>query len=184
MSYRLRQLLALAKEHPFVTACLLIILVAGNLSIYFSQQNTELESIQNRLRKDGDATSRTINAAVTLRRDGLMIDNTLKEIDASLVTEDNLAENYGYFYIIEEQTQAQIGELHQNASPAAEGEGKFKTVPVTLTAKGTYAQVFDFLHKIETGSRLIKISSFTMHRSQPTGDAVTLALELNMLAYP
>ena len=184
MSYRFRQLLALAKEHLFVTVCLIAILLAGNISLYFNRQNTELERIQNRLRNEGDAAIRTINAANTLRNDAALIESALKEIDASLVTEDNLAENLGYFYIIEDQTQARIGELRQNTSLANEVDGKYKTVPVTVTVKGTYTQAFDFLHKVETGSRLIKISSFTIHRSQPTGDMVTLAMELNMLAYP
>jgi len=184
MRYRLSQLLALAKEHPFVTVCLIIILTAGNISIYITRQNTILESMQNRLRKEGDAMNRTVAAAATLRTDGQTIEAALKEIDASLVTEDNLAENLGYFYIIEDQTQAHIGELRQNTPLGNEGEGKYKTVPITVTVKGTYAQAFDFLHKVETGSRLIKISTFTLHRSQPTGDAVTLAMDLNMLAYP
>lgn len=184
MSYRLRQLLALAKEHLFVTVCLIIILAAANVSIYFSRENSELELIQTRLRSEGDATNRTINAATILRSDAALIESALKEIDASLVTEDNLAENQGYFYIIEDQTQTRIGELRQNTAPAGEVDGKYKTVPVSVIVKGSYAQVFNFLYKIETGSRLIKISSFTLHRSQLTGDMVTLSLELNMLAYP
>ena len=184
MNYRLRQLLALAKEHLFVTVCLILILAAGIVSFFFNQKNAELERIQNRLRQEGDAAARTINAAAALRNDAALIESALKEIDASLVTEDNLAENLGYFYIIEEQTQARIGELRQNTSAANEVDGKYKTVPATVSIKGTYAQAFDFLHKIETGSRLIKISSFTIHRSQATGDMVTLAVELNMLAYP
>jgi len=184
MSFRFRQLLALAKEHLFVTVCLIIFLVAGNVSLFLNQKNSEMEIVQSRLRKEGDSANRIVASAAILRSDGQLIENALKEIDASLVTEDNLADNLGYFYLIEEQTQAHIGELHQNPSLASEAEGKYKTVPVSLTVKGTYAQAFDFLHKVETGARLIKITSFTIHRSQPTGDAVTLALDLNMLASP
>jgi len=184
MMNRLRQLLALAREYLFVTVCLIIILTAGNVSLYFNRQNAELERIQTRLRNEGETANRTVASGPTLRADAQMIEAALKEIDASLVAEDNLAENLGYFYMIEDQTQARIGELRQNVSPPNETEGKYKTVPVTLTVKGTYAQAFDLLHKIETGSRLIKIASFTLYRSQPTGDAVTLAMDLNMLAYP
>ena len=184
MIYRLRQLLTLASENLFVTICLIVILVAGNIGLYFNLQNSELERKQMRLRKEGDTMNRTLNAAATLRNDAQVIDAALKEIDASLVTEDNLAENKGYFYVIEDQTQAQIGILSQNPSPAGEADVKFKIVPVTLSVKGTYTKVFDFLNRVETGSRLIKISSFTIHRSQPTGDVVTLAMELNMLASP
>jgi len=184
MSYRLRQLLALMKEYPFVTTCLIIILIAGNLSVFLNLKNTELEHVQNRVRQEGAVVQKTINASPALRSDSQLIESALKEIDASLVTEDNLAENYGYFYIIEDQSQAQMGELHQNTAPPNEPEAKYRTVPLSLTVKGTYSQVFNFLHRVETGSRLIKIASFTMHRSQPTGDAVTLAMELNMLAYP
>lgn len=184
MSLRLRQLLALAKEHLFVTVCLIIILVSANLSIYINGQNSVLERKQANLRSEGEAANRTINAANILRNDASLIESALKEIDASLVAEDNLAENLGYFYIIEDQTQVRIGELRQNIPAANDTDGKYRTIPVTVTVKGTYTQAFDFLHKVETGSRLIKISSFTIHRSQPTGDVVTLAMELNMLAYP
>ena len=184
MKYRLSQLLALAKENLFVTVCLIIVLAAGNVSIYFGRQNAELEIIQARLRNEGDAANRTIHAAASLREDAKLIETALKEIDASLVTEDNLAENLGYFYILEEQTHSPISELRQNTALANEAEGKYKTVPVSVTVKGPYAQAFDFIHRVETGSRLIKIASFTIHRTQPTGDMVTLAMELNMLAYP
>ena len=184
MMYRLRQLLALANEYAFATVCLIVILAAGNISLYFNLQNTELEHKQARLRKEGDSVIKTVNSATILRNDSQLIDSALKEIDASLVTEDNLAENLGYFYIIEDQTQAQIGELRQNTALVNPAEGKYKTVPATLTVKGTYVQVFDFLHKVETGSRQIKINTFTIHRSQPTGDAVTLEMDLNMLASP
>ena len=184
MMYRLRQLLALAREYLFVTVCLIVILVAGNLSLYINLDNTELEHKQTRLRTEGDAMNRTLNASITLHSDAQVIDSALKEIDASLVAEDNLADNKGYFYVIEDQTQAQITILSQNSSLPGEADQKFKTVPVTLSVKGTYPKVFDFLYRVETGSRLMKISSFTMHRSQPTGDAVTLTLELHMLASP
>lgn len=184
MNYRFRQLLALAKEHVFVTVCLIIVLAAGNISIYFNQQNSELELVQTRLRNEGDAASRTINSATSLRNDAALIESALKEIDASLVVEDNLAENLGYFYIIEDQTKARIGDMRQNTAPVGEPDGKYRTVPVSLTVKGSYNQAFEYLHKVETGSRLIKISAFSIHRSQPTGDQVTLAMELNMLASP
>jgi Tfp pilus assembly protein PilO len=184
MNYRLRQLLALAKENAFVAVCLVVIVLAGGICLIFSRQNLELERKQVRVRNEGETAKRMVNASVTLHNDAQIIEAALKEIDASLVTEDNLSDNLGYFFIIEEKTQAHIDEVHQSPTTAVEVEGKYKTVPVTLTVKGTFAQAFDFLYKVETGSRLIKISTFTIHRSEPTGDAVTLALDLNMLAYP
>lgn len=184
MIYRLRQLLALAREYSFITACLILSLICANLGIILQQQGTEAEIIQIRLRKEGDSANRIIGAANTLRADSAMIEATLKEIDGSLVDEDNLAENLGYFYLIEDQSQARISELRQNTATPPEGEKKYKTVPVSLSVSGTYAQVFSFLYKIETGARQIKIASFTLHRRQPTGDAVNLSMELEMLAYP
>lgn len=184
MMYRLQQLLTLAREYAFITGCLIVILVAGNISVYFNLQNAELERVQARLRNEGNVVNRTISAGPVLASDAQLVESALKEIDSNLVTEDNLAENLGYFYIFEDQTQTRISDMRQNPANDAPPDGKYRTVPVSLSVKGSYNQVFDFLHKVETGSRLIKISSFTMHRTQPTGDAVTLAMELNMLANP
>lgn len=184
MSYYFRQMLILAREHAFVTVCLIIMLVCANVSVYFRQGNASDEFKLTQARNEGEATNRTMRAAPTLRTDALMIEAALKEIDASLVDEDNLSENLGYFYIIEDQTQARIGDLRQNTPPSLEGDGKYKTVPISISVTGTYEQAFDFLHKVETGARLIRIASFTINRRQPTGDAVTLSLELEMLAYP
>jgi Tfp pilus assembly protein PilO len=184
MMLRLRQLLALAREHLFATVCLLLTLLGLSLSLVLQQQNTEAEIVQNRLRLEGDSANRILSTAGTLRADSATIDSALKEIDASLVDEDNLAENLGYFYIIEDQTQARIGDLRQGTAQPPEGERKYKTVPISLSITGTYAQIFNFLHKIETGSRQIRISSFTLNRRQPTGDTVNLTMDLEMLAYP
>ena len=184
MNFRLRQLLLLAREYLFVSVCLGLIVLAAGVCLYFRQQIATMEQIEARVHEEGSSAFRTIAAAATLRSESAAIATALNEIDTSLVTEDNLADNLNYFYAIEDQTHAAIGDLHQNPSTGNEQERRFKTVPVALSIAGTYGQTAAFLHQIETGARQIKITAFTIHRRQPTGDAVNLALELEMLARP
>ena len=183
MNPRLRQLLVLAREFPFVATCVAVAVFAIATAAYLQHQQSELQFTHDRVRREGEAMIVTIKSASTLRNERTNLEAALAEINANLVAEDNLAENLGYFYKIEDQTHARITDLHQNSACTANGN-RFKVVPVALNITGGFAQVSAFLRQVETGPRLIKVSSFSFHRLKPTGDSVTLELGLEMLAHP
>ncbi len=186
MNPRVRQILGLAREYKFVTACAVIILLAGGTSYFFYTALVRLERQQALARDEGMAVLKTLASANSLRSDRAYIEEALKDIDGNLVTEDNLADNVGYFYKIEEQTRAHITDLRpQPSSPApANSENRYKLVPVSFSVTGSFAQVVAFVHQVEHGPRLMKITGFSVRRRQPTSNTITMDLNLEMLGRP
>jgi Tfp pilus assembly protein PilO len=184
MNPRLRQFFSLAREYKFVTACIVVI-VAGGIASYFCYSTlTRLERQQALARDEGMAVLRTLATANTLRADRAYIDEAVKDIEGNLVTEDNLADNVGYFYKIEEQTHAHVSELRQQPAPAPGVESRYKLVPVSFSVTGNFSQVTAFLNQVERGPRLMKITGFTFRRKQANGDQITIDLNLEMLGHP
>jgi len=185
MNPRLRQLVDLSVDYAFVSVCLLVVLVAGSASYFLRQNVAELEHEHAFIRGEGETVLKTIAGAAALRNDRVALEAAVREINANLITEENLADNLGYFYKIEEQSHARISELHQQPSAAgANSGGSVKTVPFSVNVTGTYTQVTSFLYQLEHGPRLMKINAFSFTRRVSTGDAVVLELNLEMLARP
>src|SRR5205085_11142970 len=115
----------------------------------------------------------------TQRQELAAVHEATKRIDDNLLIEGNLAENYRYFYKIEEQAKARLPELHQLNSPPTDTSPIFRRVPYTLHVAGTYEQVSTFLLAIEPGPRLANVTGFNFARGR--GDAVTLELTVEML---
>ena len=132
MNQRLRQFIDLAADHAFVSICLAVVLLAGSAGYFLRQSIAELEEAHAFIRGEGEAVLKTIAGAAALRNDRAVFEAAVKEINANLITEENLADNLGYFYKIEEQSHARISELHQQATPAASSGGSFKTIPFSV----------------------------------------------------
>jgi Tfp pilus assembly protein PilO len=184
MNRRLRQLVNLAADYAFVSLCLLVILVAASASVILRQSIAGLEEEHAYIREEGEAVLKTIAGATAMRNDRTRLAAAVREINAHLISEDNLADNLGYFYRIEDQSHARISELHQQPTAVGSSGGTVKTVPFTVNVTGTYEQVTSFLYQLEHGPRLMKISAFSFNRRLLTGDAVVLELNLEVLARP
>jgi hypothetical protein len=104
-----------------------------------------------------------------------------RRIDENLAVESNLAENLWYFYKIEEQTKVQLPELHQLTAAAAEKSTLYRRVGYSLRVTGAYDQVAAFLLAIETGPRLLRVTSFNLARTEASGRTVSLDLNVELL---
>ncbi|MFI5356788.1 MAG: type 4a pilus biogenesis protein PilO [Opitutales bacterium] len=117
-------------------------------------------------------------------RDALAITRTaVDRIDNNLAAQSNLADNLGYFYKIEEQTQTRLRGLNQlNTADAAPGaKVNYKLIPFTLEVSGSYARVMDFLLHLESGPRLVKIRSFNLRLASVGSTDVILQLDVAVL---
>lgn len=184
MNPRVRQVLSLSREYKFVTACGFVVILAGIAAFFFHSTLLRLERQQALARDEGMAVLRTLASANSLRADKAYIDEAVKAIESNLVTEDNLADNVGYFYKIEEQTSAHITDLRQQPAAALAAESRYKLVPVSFSITGTFSQVVAFIHQVEHGPRLMKITGFSARRRQLTGNVITIDLSLEMLGRP
>jgi Tfp pilus assembly protein PilO len=131
----------------------------------------------------GEVELETIATSPLLREALNQAHTAVTRIEGNLAVENNLADNLGYFYQLEEKTRARIRGLNQltTSGPADGDRAIYKPIPYTMEVSGTYAQVMDFLQSIESGPRLVKVRSFTFRRADTTSGNVLLQLDLVVL---
>jgi Tfp pilus assembly protein PilO len=177
MSDASSQFSLLLRRYPLCAVCAALTILAGGAAYYLRGQNAELELAQKDRAKEGEAMLDLLVGGTAQRQELAHVQEIAKRIEDNLVMEDNLAENLGYFYKLEEQTRVRLTELNPLSSPPGDTAPLFKRIPYTLNATGTYEQVAAFLLALETGPRLINITSFNYARTA-TGLSLELSLEL------
>jgi Tfp pilus assembly protein PilO len=178
------RIFGLMRDYAFVTICTVVLFGAAIAGYVVRRGLAELEADHEVVRSEDDAQQKLIAGAASLRADRETIAAAAQEMSGDLLIEENLADNLGYFYKIEDQSRARISDLHQLTSPLGAANSTSKAVPFTVNVTGSFAQVFSFLYQLEHGSRLMRITAFTFDRKVQTGDNVVLELNLEMLARP
>ena len=171
------------RRNFFAFSCSLIILVlAGGGWWLWHDISTQEEKLHVRTLQ-GEIELETIATSPLLREALHQTRTAVSRIESNLAVETNLADNLGYFYQLEEKTQARIRGLNQlNTGGPAEGDrAVYKPIPYTMEVSGTYAQVMDFLQSLESGPRLVKIRSFSFRRADTSSGNVLLQLDLVVL---
>lgn len=181
MSGILAKLLDFVRRWPYSVACgvLAVILAAG--AVYLHLEINHLEASLRSKSEEGETMLDKLVGSSTLRQELTDIRHVTRRIEENLVVETNLAENLWYFYKLEDQTKAQLPELHQVTSPASDKSPHFRRVPYGLRVIGTYEHVAAFLLALETGPRLVKITTFSISRTDPSGASVSLDLNVELL---
>lgn len=174
-------LTALIRRWPYCAGCLVVVLGCA-IGVWFIRDRiAELQQVHAERTKEGEAMLATLVGGSTQRAELEAVKEATRRIEENLVSETNIAENYWYFYKLEEQTKARLPELHQLNSPSTDKSPLYRRVPYTLRITGGYAQVASFLLALETGPRLAKINSFTYARADAAGASMTLDLALELL---
>lgn len=182
----------LARQYPLVTifgAISLLLLVAiilrvpkvGELKEANEQREREWATIRSNHERSTD-----LEAEVEKLR------AFSEEVNRRLITAENIANNYDYFYRIERQTGARIVNMQQVSAAAARRAqyipelGDFELVTFNLTFQGSFDVVMTFLQGLERGFHLVRIESIMMSREDgpgatPSQRLVTTRLEMNIL---
>ena len=172
---------AMMRRYRYCAACV-IVAIAALLGAWFLRGEIRIYQLTLSDRaKQGDETLSTLVGGSTTRQELAHVREATRRIEENLVVETNLAENLWYFYKLEEQTKVRLPELHQLSSPPNDKSPLYRRVPYTLRVTGTYEQVTSFLQALETGPRLLKITSFNFGRLDPQGATLSLDLGIELL---
>ena len=177
MSLQSSDLAVILRRYPFPAACLIVTLLCGGGSWYLWGQNAELTLVNQDRAKEGEAMLATLVGGSTQRQELATAREITHRIETNLLS-DALAENYWYFYKIEEQTKVKMPDMHQLNTPPTDGSAGFRRVPYVIKVTGGFEQVAAFLLAIEVGPRLAKITSFNFSRN---GQVITLDMNLDFL---
>ena len=169
------------RRYPYCCGCILATIALLGACWLLRDMIATLQLIQADKARQGEAMLSTLVSGSTTRQELADVREAVRRIEENLVIETNLAENLWYFYKLEEQTKVRLPELHQLSSPANDASTIFRRVPYNLRVTGTYDQVASFLLALETGPRLLKITSFNFGRVDPTGGLLALDLSIELL---
>ncbi|MFI5337887.1 MAG: type 4a pilus biogenesis protein PilO [Opitutales bacterium] len=172
------------RRYPVGALSLGLCVPLGATIFLFRLQLIEEERRYDELNETGQAMAESVAGVRNVRVQSAIVRSAVEQIDAGLIDENNLAENLWYFYRIEEQTQARISELHQLNSAPPKPDASYKVVPFSLRIAGSYEQVANYLYRLETGPRLLRVSTFSIQRQDAAGNSLMLAVNLDLLARP
>ncbi len=160
MNRLLEQFVALIRRFPYCVGCAGVTLVLSLGTWYLLQDIDELETTHENVSKEGVAMLTLLVGGSIQRQELLVAHDAAKHIEDNLALESELPENNRYFYAFEEESQSHLNELHQTNSLPSEENRAYILIPYTLRVSGSYEQVARFLLALETGPRLVNITSF------------------------
>lgn len=164
-----------------VAASLALAVVLGVANYFLWQQRLAVTQRHDEVRRKGEAILAALINHEHINSDLAKLQAALEVIDRNLVVETDMEVNLGYFYKLEKLCHIRLTQLNQLSSPLPPEGNPFKAIPISLRATGSYAQLMDFLHQLETGPRILAVSSFSFTRGDPKANALSFDLTINML---
>ena len=184
MSAFLSQFLGYARRNPVMVISVVIILVMGSTSYYLWNRQHVLTSEHDEVKRSGEGMLQSLTSHARITAELTTVKQALDFIDKNLIHEADLAENLGYFYQIETASRIRFTQLNQLSSQPGPADVPYKAVPFSLRASGTYRQMLRLLHELETGPRQLRIRTYTFSSSDTEADAITMDLNVEILARP
>lgn len=147
-------LLALIKKHPVGAACLLVCVFCGVWLYVYSEKIDNARAAFEAKDKESRAIAQNARHATGLAEQVAELQAAGKQLESRLLRAGDLANNLQVFYRLENETGVKLIDARQNAQTAAKpGAAKSLYVSVSfgVTLQGSYAQIWSFLRRLETG---------------------------------
>lgn len=192
-------LIALIKKQPIAFAFAFVAFACG-LLMYFRSDATDLAR-QHFEARDSEARKMEANVRhlAGLPEETEQMQEAGRQFEARLIRAGQLANNLQFFYRIEAETGVKLIDVRQNPVPAprpnAPRTTAYAAVPFTLSVQGSFAQVYDFLRRIEAGSHFTRFNQVTFTKidaaaatttgtAAAPGDLMNVSLLVEMLGTP
>jgi Tfp pilus assembly protein PilO len=184
-------LLALVKKYPIAFACGVVCLLCA-VAFYFrmdaiDEARTAFEA------KDKEAKAIAQNARHTsgLAEQVAEMQAAGKQIESRLMHATDLANNLQFFYRLEAETGVKLVDARQNPIAAGKpGAAKPLYVPVSfsITLQGTYAQVWSFFRRLETGPHFAHFDRLALNKlgagGKDASDQMNAVFTVELLGTP
>ncbi len=184
MSILLAQLRATMRQHPWVTACLVVAVLAGAANYPLWQRRQRIIREHETVRRQGETMLDALADRIRINADLATVREAQDIVDRNLVSEDTMEVNLGYFYRLEKVNRVRLQRIDQMAAAPVSPGAQFKTVPVSLQLTGTYRNTLAFMRDLETGPRILRLRSYRLERQDPTGTDLVASLSVDLLASP
>jgi len=183
MSAFLQSLLLLARRYPVAFASIVLLLVLGVGDWFLWKRWERLAVASERSHAEGEAMLLSLSTHARIETHLADSGTALAYIEKNLATESDLAGNLDYFYQIEKSAHAKLANLSQLSSQPGPDKDSYLAIPFSLRLNGTYPQILEYLHALETGPRLVRIKSYRFSQGG-TSEDLSLDLTVEILGRP
>jgi Tfp pilus assembly protein PilO len=177
------RLTALVRRYPLVTGCLVLIVLLGVGNYFLRESQNSLSASHDTVRRNGEDMLLSLSGLSRVSQEYTSVKEATDFIDANLIREGDLAENLGYFYQLETLSKVRLTQLSQLSSQPAAADAPYVGIPFSIRASGTYRQVLRFLHELESGPRLCRVTTYSFSGGGGE-DRIQLDLSIEMLGRP
>lgn len=178
----LQQFFTLVRRNPVVSICTALVILLGAASYFLWQSQQQLSVGHDSVRRNGEDMLLSLSGLPRVSSELNSVKEAVDFIDANLIREGDLAENLGYLYQLETISRVHLSQVGQLSSQPAAADAPFVAIPFSIRASGSYRQVMRFLHELETGPRLCRITTYSLSGGED--DRVGLDLTIEMLGRP
>lgn len=176
-------LLALLKKHPVAFAAGFIAI--GCLAWWYLTSDTldtarnDFETKEREARKMSD----NIRHAAQLEEQTAELKDAGRQLESRLVRASQLATNLQFFYRLEAETGVKMLDARQQPIPTPRANAPrtlYVGVPFSVSVQGNYAQILDFIRRIEAGAHFSRFTNLTVSKAAAgSGDSAAIAEALN-----
>lgn len=184
MSLETKTIVAAAKRRPALFICGGLVLALGLLTYFRLDVPEEIETRLAEREKELTRLSNNVRFSAQLDAHLQALQQANATIEAGALRVDDRARNQQVFFLIEADTGVKVMDLRQLASPApAKGAPAttYAPIPFSLTVRGDYSQLIDFLVRLDRGATLSRVTSATS--AQPTEGAQMISLTVQLLGF-
>lgn len=177
---------ALVKKHPVSVICGLVS-VALVAVIYFRGgeiPDSEADLAQKSAEAERHAANIKNMAQLKEQLEAMVAAN--KEIDARIIRAGQLGINNQYFFKLESETGTKLVDFRQAPlQPVKGAKTVYTPVPFNVSVQGTLPQLFEFLHRLESGAHYCRVISASCGTAPANrGGPLTLSLNIELLGLP
>jgi Tfp pilus assembly protein PilO len=181
----LQQFLALARRSPLAVISSILFVLLGVGDYFLWKRRDELADRYERTRQEGETMLLSLNAQPRITVQSATIEEALAYIDRNLAVESDLAGNLDYFYQIEKSAKIHLVSLAQLSSQPSTEDEVYHAIPFSLRLTGAYPAILDYLHRLETGPRLVRVKNYRFAQAEfAGGDGLSLDLTVELLGRP
>lgn len=183
MSLETKDVVAAFKRRPLLVACGAVSLALA-LGVYFRMD------VRDAAQARFDEREKELLRLIANTKNSAQLDAQLEAlrranavVEAGALRANELARNQQIFYQLEAESGVKLLDLRQlnPAAPVKGGPVTYLSIPFSLTVKGDYSQILDFLQRLDHGPTLCRVSSASIGR--PVEGSYTLNLGVELLGF-
>lgn len=181
---------AILKKHPLGVVCGLITVICAALLYYRADNITASQAELEARTAEANKMIANVRNSTGLAEQVAEIQEQRKELEARLLKAGQLAVNLQYFYKLEAETEVKLsGDVRQGVAPKT--NKSYIGVPFAVSVQGSYAQVANFINRLQNGRHFCRITTATLNRSTGSDSSAAsgerdmmLSLNLDLLGQP